>query len=123
TPIQSQVCARSATATAMTAIERRRRLNVERLRRGRWTWRPAVKERNVERWLGDRDRRELETRRRGRKRAELVGRRGEPLIGIGARSHDLDGRRDRLAHRNGPIAKLVREFVRADRVRCQERRV
>src|SRR5207247_5043438 len=116
------VCATSATATAMTASVRGRRLTPKRLRRGRWTRRPAMQERNVERWLRDRDRRELETRRRGRKRAELVGRRGESLIGIGARSHDLHGRRDRLAHRNGPIAKLVRELVGPDRVRCQERR-
>src|SRR5436190_17393277 len=91
------------------------------LRDWRWTRRPAVQERNVERWLRDRDRRELETRRRGRQRAEILGWRGKPLIRIGARSHDLHGRRDRLAHRNSSVPKLIRELVGADRVRREER--
>ena len=75
-----------------------------------------TQERNVERWLGDRDRRELEPRRLRRGRAEIRGRRGQALIGIGPRPGDLDRRVDRLTHRHRAIAKLVAEAIGPDRV-------
>src|SRR6266702_3789873 len=86
----------------------------------RGTRRPPVQERNIERWIPDRDRRELETRRNGWKPAELVGRRGEPLIGVRTRSHDLHRRRDRLAHRDRAVTKLVGELVCAKDARRDE---
>src|SRR5213076_3461790 len=89
---------------------------------GRGLRRSAVQEWDVERRLGDRDRWELETRRRGRQRAEILGWRGKPLIRIGARSHDLNVRRHWLAHRDRPVPKLVGQLVSAERGRCDERR-
>src|SRR5204862_2001540 len=113
---------RRATPTAMTTIVRRRGLTPKRLRRRRRPRRPAVQERNVERWLRDRDRRELEARCCGRQRAEILGWRGKPLIRIGARSHDLNVRRHWLTHRDRPVPKLVGQLVSAERGRCDERR-